>query len=515
MWSIKNFSLLQAKKSASLIPVEPTGPLFVLRGFCELGLKPKCVACESFDLNKNLFLNLKTMKAQFFAAIHQICDEKNISYDQVIETIKAALAAAYKKDFGNKNQDVEVELRDHSDIATIFLIKDIVDEVEDPDTEISLEEAQKMSPDLEVGDSVKIDVTPMEYGRIAAQSAKQVIRQRLQEAERESLYQMFKNRENEIMSAMVMRVEAGNVYLQVENHNVILTHRHQIPNEKYYNGKRIKVFLANVEYTNKGPQIVMSRTDPRLVVRLLEMEIPEIAEGEVEIKSIARDAGVRSKVSVWAEDEKIDPVGACIGQKGVRIQNVMSELNGERVDIIEWSKDVKEFIATALQPAKIAEVVIVNADDSSGVKKRAAVFVEQDQRPMAVGKQGQNVRLASDLTGYELDLYNLEQLPAFKEKLAELKKTDHRIEDTELESVEVAKEIEAAEASLKQEREGGVQEGLPKVEDWGNLTPAIIKKLEAAGYKSLFDLQGMELKELEALDGIGKVSAKKILENLS
>lgn len=455
------------------------------------------------------------MKAQFFAAIHQICDEKNISYEQVIETVKAALATAYRKDFGHKEQDVEIILRDNSDIATVLLVKDVVEEIENPHTEISLAEAQKMSPDLEVGDSVKIDVTPMEYGRIAAQSAKQVILQRLQEAERESLYQMFKNRENEIMSAIVMRVEGGNVHIQVEKHNVILTSRNQIPGEKYYNGRRMKVYLDRVTHTNRGPQIEMSRTHPNLVIRLMENEIPEIAEEEVEIKSIARDAGVRTKVSVWAENDKMDPVGACIGNKGVRIQAVMSELNNERVDVIEWSQDPKEFIATALQPAKIAEVVIVNADDSSGVRKRAAVFVEQDQRPMAVGKQGQNVRLASELTGYELDLYNLEQLPAFKEKIAQMMKKDHRIEDKELEAVGVSKAIEDAEASLMAEKgeDSGAQDN-STAGDRGNLTPAIIKKLEAAGYKSLADLEGMDLKALEGIEGIGKVSAKKILENL-
>ncbi|MBU1935349.1 transcription termination factor NusA [Patescibacteria group bacterium] len=382
------------------------------------------------------------MKPQFFAAIHQICDEKNIPYERVMDTVKAALATAYKKDFGNKEQEIEILLQEDSDIATVLLIKEVVEEIENPNIEISLAEAQKMKKNVEVGDIIKIDVTPLEYGRIAAQSAKQVILQRLQEAERDATYEMFKNRENEIMSAQVMRVEGGNVYIQIEKHNVMLGPKDQISSEKYYNGRRMKVYLDRVVHTNKGPQLSISRTHPNLVVRLLEMEIPEIAEGEVEIKSIARDPGVRSKVSVWAEDDKIDPVGACIGQKGVRIQSVMSELAGERVDIIEWTKDPKEFIATALQPAKIAEVIIVSAGEEQGVRKRAAVFVEEEERPMAIGKRGQNVRLASDLTGYELDLYNLEQLPAFKEKLKELKSdktTSRRIEDADLETVSAKK----------------------------------------------------------------------------
>ena len=454
------------------------------------------------------------MRPQFFAAINQICDEKNISKEAVLDTIKAALATAYRKDYGNKEQEVEIMLNESGEFATVLLIKEVVDEVENPDTEISLKEAQKMKQDVESGDIIKIDVTPLEYGRIAAQAAKQVILQRLQEAERESLYEMFKNRENEILSAQVMRIEGGSVHISIERHNVILGPKDQIPNEKYYNGKRIKVYLDKVAHTNKGPQLFISRTHPNLVVRLLEMEIPEIAEEEVEIKSIARDPGVRSKVSVWAEDEKIDPVGACIGQKGVRIQAVMNELNGERVDIIEWSKDPKEFIATALQPAKIAEVIIINSGEDERVKKRAAVFVEEEERPMAIGKRGQNVRLASDLTGYELDLYNIEQLPAFQEKLKEMIGQDKRIDDKMLESAAASEDaLAAAEASLKEE-EGEVEMTEVPENNWGKLTKAVTNKLEAAGYSSLFDLQGMSQEEVEGIDGIGKASAEKIMKEL-
>lgn len=460
------------------------------------------------------------MKPQFFAAIHQICDEKNIPYERVMETIKAALATAYRKDFGNKEQEVEIILSEDSDIATVLLVQEVVEDVENPNIEISLAEAQKMKNDVEVGDIIKIDVTPLEYGRIAAQSAKQVILQRLQEAERDVTYEMFKNRENEIMSAQVMRIEGSSVHIQVEKHNVILGIKDQISDERYYNGKRMKVYLDRVIHTNKGPQLSISRTHPNLVVRLLEMEIPEISEGEVEVKSIARDAGIRSKVAVFSEDDKIDPVGACIGQKGVRIQSVMNELNGERVDIIEWTTDPKEFIATSLQPAKIAEVIIVNAGDDERVRKRAAVFVEEEERPMAIGKRGQNVRLASDLTGYELDLYNIEQLPAFKEKISEMIKSTHstttnrRIEDKDLGSAIADKELEAAEKSIKEEGVSSSKEN-EKASEWGSLTSATTKKLEAAGYKGLDDLDGMDLKALQAIEGIGKVSAEKILKEIS
>ena len=449
------------------------------------------------------------MDQQFVAAVNQICAEKNISYEKVMEAVKSALATAYRKDFGNKEEDVEIVLNETGPFATVLLVKEVVGEVENPNIEISLKEAQKMKKNVKVGDEIKIDVTPLEYGRIAAQAAKQVILQRIQEAERESLYEMFKNRENELLSAQIMRVEGDNVYINIENHTVPLPPKEQIPGEKYYNGKRIKVYLDKVIHTNRGPELSISRTHPNLVVRLLEMEIPEIIEGEVEIKSIARDSGVRSKVAVWSDNEKIDPIGACIGQKGVRIQSVMEELNGERVDIIEWSKDPREFIATALQPAKIAEVIIVNAGEDPRVRKRAAVFVEEEERPMAIGKKGQNVRLASDLTGFELDLYNIEQLPAFKKKLKELVKTDRRVEEEELEiTPETEKAIEAAEKSIEAE-EGG------EPGHWGALSKAVVNKLETAGYKTIEDLKGMDLKAIQEIKGIGKASAEKILKEVS
>jgi N utilization substance protein A len=450
------------------------------------------------------------MNQQFIAAVNQICAEKNISYEKVMEAVKSALATAYRKDFGNKEQEVEITLNDGGTFATVLLIKEVVEEVENPNIEISLAEAKKMKKNVQTGDEIRIDVTPLEYGRIAAQAAKQVILQRIQEAERESLYEMFKNRENELLSAQVMRVEGENVYINIENHTVPLPSRDQIPGEKYYNAKRLKVYLDKVVHTSRGPELSISRTHPNLVVRLLEMEIPEIIEGEVVIKSIARDAGVRCKVAVWSDNEKIDPIGACIGQKGVRIQSVMEELNNERVDIIEWSQDPREFIATSLQPAKIAEVIIVNAGEDERVRKRAAVFVEEAERPMAIGKKGQNVRLASDLTGYELDLYNLEQLPAFKTKVKEMSQKNHRVEDKELDAEikEVEQSIEAAEASIEAE-EGG------KPGHWGNLPKTTVNKLEKAGFKTLEDLKGKDLKALEEIEGIGKATAEKILKEIA
>ncbi len=366
------------------------------------------------------------MKASFLAAINQICSEKNVKPDQVIEAVKQAIATAYRKDFGNKEQEIRVDLEEGRDMPTILLVKEVVETVENENFEISMKDARKIKPDAEVGDEISIDVTPMEYGRIATQAAKQVILQKLQEAEKQSLYEMFKDREEELLTATVTKVDPNWVTLEIEGMTVSLPWREQIPGEHYYTGKRIRVYLDKVELTGKGPQLRISRTHPNLVKKLLELEIPEVRNGDVEIMGIARDAGFRSKVAVKSNDPRIDPIGACVGQKGVRIQAVMEEINGERVDMIEYSPDAIKLISLALQPAAISAVIIVNNDervDDQGrkVKKRAAVFVEEAQRPMAIGKKGQNIRLATQLTGFELDMYNYAELPAFKAKLAELR----------------------------------------------------------------------------------------------
>ncbi len=366
------------------------------------------------------------MRASFIAAVNQICSEKNVKADDVLEAVRQAIATAYRKDYGNKEQEIRVVLREDQDMPSILLIKEVVDDVFNENFEISLKDAQRVKPDAEISDEIEIDVTPVGYGRIAAQAAKQVIIQKLQESEKQSLFEMFKDRENELLTASVTKVEPNWVTLEVEGMTVSLPWKEQIPGEHYYTGKRIRVYLDKVEMTGKGPQLKISRTHPNLVRKLLELEIPEIRNGDVAIMAIARDAGIRSKVAVKSNDPRIDPIGACVGQKGVRIQSVMEEINGERVDMIEWSDDPIRLISTALQPASISAVIIVNNVEHTDeqerlIKKRAAVFVEEAQRPMAIGKKGQNIRLATQLSGFELDMYNYEELPAFKAKLAELK----------------------------------------------------------------------------------------------
>lgn len=407
------------------------------------------------------------MRASFIAAINQICSEKNVSPEQVLDAIKQAIATAYRKDFGNREQEIHVELEEGHDMPTILLVKEVVEEVENENYEISRKEAQKVKKDVDIGDEIEIDVTPEGYGRIAAQAAKQVILQKLQEAEKQSLYEMFKDREEELLTATVTKVEPNWVTLEIEGMTVSLPWKEQIPGEHYYTGKRIRVYLDKVELTGKGPQLRISRTHPGLVRKLLELEIPEVRNEDVEIKAIARDPGFRSKVAVASSDPRIDPIGACVGQKGVRIQAVMEELNGERVDMIEWSDDPIRLISTALQPAAISAVIIVNDTESVDeegrrIKKRAAVFVEEAQRPMAIGKKGQNIRLATELSGYELDMYNYEELPAFKAKLAELTgsgsiQMQEMILEQPEEKAKSSKESPSVEEAVEKGKEGEVE----------------------------------------------------------
>lgn len=403
------------------------------------------------------------MRASFIAALNQLCSDRNVKPEDVLEAVKQAIATAYRKDYGNKEQEIRIILREDQDMPSVLLVKEVVDEVMNENFEVSLKDAKKVKPDADVGDEIEIDVTPVGYGRIAAQSAKQVIIQKLQESEKQSLFAMFKDRENELLTATVTKVEPNWVTLEIEGMTVSLPWREQIPGEHYYTGKRIRVYLDKVELTGKGPQLRISRTHPNLVKKLLEMEIPEIRNGDVQVMGIARDPGMRTKVAVKSADPRIDPIGACVGQKGVRIQAVMEEINGERVDMIEWSDDAIKLISTALQPASISAVIIVNnteAVDEEGrkIKKRAAVFVEEAQRPMAIGKKGQNIRLATQLSGFELDMYNYEELPAFKAKLAELRGEEVEVAVLNEPTVEEGADTEAPAETATEKDETATEE---------------------------------------------------------
>ncbi len=366
---------------------------------------------------------------QFFNAINKIASEKNIDKEVILDAVKSAFAAAYKRDFGSKDLEVKVELDENSpELAKIYVLKEVVEDgdVIDENFEIDETSAKKYDEEVEVGDELYIDSTPTGYGRIAAQSAKQVILQKIHEASRKSLFEKFKDKEGTVVIGSINRVEGDHVFVDTEGTTVMLPAKYRIKKERYFPGKRLWLYVDRVALSSKGPQIILSRTHKALVKHIMEIEIPEIATGEVEIKSIARDPGFRSKIAVYSDDPNVDPVGACIGQRGARIQPVMEELAGERVDVIEWSNDPIQFLKRALQPAKIGKMFIVNdqdfKDEETGkfVKKRVAVFVEEEDRAMAIGKKGQNIRLATDLTGFEIDMYNLDEYDAFMKQFEKM-----------------------------------------------------------------------------------------------
>lgn len=340
------------------------------------------------------------MQSQFVTAIEQICEEKGISKDSVIEAIEAALIAAYKKDFGDKDQEVRVTLDKDSGEARIFVSKEVVKEVQEgfEMLQITLADAKKLDPKIKLGEMVEYEEDNKEFGRVAAQTAKQVIMQRIREAEREVVFTEFSDKEGQIISSTVQRVERGNVYIDLGHAVGVLFPNDQLPNERYYTGQRVKVYVVRVEQTQRGPQIVVSRTHPEMIRRLFEMEVPEISNDSVEIVAIAREAGMRTKIAVRSNIEGVDPVGTFVGGRGSRVQAVMNEIGEEKIDIIPFSEDPTEYISSALSPTKVLSVKLDEAE------KKAIVKVPEDQLSLAIGKSGQNVRLAAKLTGWNVDI---------------------------------------------------------------------------------------------------------------
>ncbi|MCC7356099.1 MAG: transcription termination/antitermination protein NusA [Candidatus Doudnabacteria bacterium] len=341
------------------------------------------------------------MNEEFEQALAQIEDEKGISRVELLSMIEASLAAAFRKDYGEKDQNIVVEFLPETLSAKVFDVKTVVAEVEDPQKELDVEAAQALKKGAKVGDEIKTEITPASgtnYGRIAAQTAKQVIIQKLREAERNAQFSDFKAKERTLQNGIIQRVEGDTVVVDLGKGTGVLFPSEQIRGEKYSVGQRIKVLVLHVEPTAKGPKITLSRSHPDMVRQLFEIEVPEIFNGTVEIKAVAREAGSRSKIAVMSTQEGIDPIGSCVGQKGTRVQTVMSELGGEKIDIIEWDEDPVKFIANALSPAKIVNVQL---DDEA---KEAKVGVLEDQLSLAIGKAGQNVRLAARLTGWKIDI---------------------------------------------------------------------------------------------------------------
>lgn len=337
------------------------------------------------------------MNKDLFAAIESLEKEKGISKEVLFEALEVALVSAYKRNFQSAPA-VNVTLDRETGEIKVFSELKVVEEVESDEAEVSLYEARVYDPHCQVGDTVEMEVTPKEFGRIAAQTAKQVVIQRIREAERELIYENYVDRTEEVITGLVRRFEQRNVIVDLGRTEAVLPVEEQIPHERYRQGERVKAYILDVKKTTKGPQIIVSRTHTGFLKRLFEMEVPEIYEGIVEVKAAAREAGHRSKLAVISHNQDIDPVGACVGPKGSRVQAISNELKGEKIDIIKWSEEAEEYIANALSPAKVASVMI-NYEE-----KAASVIVPDNQLSLAIGKEGQNARLAARITGWKVDI---------------------------------------------------------------------------------------------------------------
>lgn len=348
------------------------------------------------------------MKAEILEALEDLVREKGISKEVLIEAIEAALISAYRRNFGSA-QNVRVFFDPKTGEYRVYAQKEIVEQVEDTRLQVSLTEARAKNPGLNLGEIFEVEVTPRDFGRIAAQTAKQVVVQRIREAERGMIYEEYSSREGEIVTGLVQRQDPKTkaVYMELSKGvEAILMANEQIPGEKFVENQRVKAYVIEVKRTTKGPAIAVSRTHPGLLKRLFELEVPEVHDGTVEIKGIAREAGARSKLAVASREENVDPVGACVGQKGLRVQNIVDELQGEKIDVVEWSADPTVFVAKALSPAK---VVHVTCDDGARI---ARVVVPDYQLSLAIGKEGQNARLAAKLTGWKIDIKSESQAKA-------------------------------------------------------------------------------------------------------
>ena len=367
---------------------------------------------------------------ELILALEELEKEKGMKKDYILEAIETALVTAYKRNF-DALENVKVVMDRQTGATHVYSIKEVIKDANDEATEISLKEAHKINPDLKEGDTVEIEIVPRNFGRIAAQTAKQVIIQKLREAEREIIYNEFNDRKGEIVSGLIQKADKNIVVMDLGKLEGVMPAKEQIPTEHYRVNDKIKGYVLDVERGAKGaPQVIVSRSHPDFVRKLLEFEIPEIYEGVIEIKSVSRDPGNRSKVAVYSPDPNIDPVGSCVGQKGVRIQNVINELNGEKIDVIEWNEDPSIYIASSLLPAQILAV------DVKEEEKFAQVIVPDDQLSLAIGKAGQNARLAARLTNWKIDIKSETQ---FREMLN--KAQEEQVEETEeVEKTDIAEE---------------------------------------------------------------------------
>ena len=377
-----------------------------------------------------------------FEACEELERERGISKEVLIASLCDAMVAAYKKHMHIKDADnIEAILDEQSGEIGVFSTKLVVDDVEDEDTQITLAEAKEIAEDVEVGDEIKIEVTPEQFGRIAAQSAKQVITQRIREAERNMVLQEFMDKKGTLTTGIIQRVENRNVIVNIGKIDAIMPQKEQIPGEYYKPGNRIRVFVLNVKETTRLPQVIVSHAHAEIVRELFELEVPEIEDGIVEIKSISREAGYRTKIAVWSNDPEVDSVGACIGPRGSRIQTIVSELKNEKIDIVRYSEDPVEYIVNSLSPARVVSVDILENDEYA---HDAMVVVPDDQLSLAIGREGQNVRLAHKLTGWRIDIKSVSQMErAEAQNISNYEETPEEVEEEAVEEVdELQQEIE-------------------------------------------------------------------------
>jgi N utilization substance protein A len=396
---------------------------------------------------------------EFFAALDQIEQEKGIKKSYMLEKITQALTSAYKRDHEGVGDNLVVLTDEEKGTVRMVIRRDVVEEVDNPNTEISLEDAKRYLPTVQLGDVVSSEIKTRNFGRIAAQTARQVIIQGIREAERSMVYDEFTSKNQEILTGVVHRVDpnTGALFLRLgsgsETTEALLTAGEQVPGEHYVEGDRLKVYVVDVRRSAKGPQVLISRTHYGLVKRLFEMEVPEIYDGVVEIKSIAREAGSRTKMAVASNDPAVDPIGACVGNRGARVTTIVNELKGEKVDIIKYSDDPETYIASALSPADVVSVTVLDEG------KSCRVVVPDDQLSLAIGKEGQNARLAAKLTGYKIDIKSVTAAAQAEEELTEDDLL--AVDEDEL----IADEAESTEETAEESAEEAVEETEAPVEE--------------------------------------------------
>jgi N utilization substance protein A len=474
--------------------------------------------------------------------IEQVGKDKGIDRKVIIEALEQAVLTASRKKYGHQGE-IEVHYNEEVGEVELFQFKQVVEEVANPSTEISLKEAKELDSEAQIGDSLGVKLNT-DFGRIGAQTAKQVIIQKVRDAERENVHNEFKDRKGDLISGTVQRMEKGNLYISIGRAEAILFSKEQIPGETYRQGERLRAYILDVQKNSKGPQIFLSRTHPGFLTKLFEMEVPEISEGVIKIISAAREPGERAKISVYSSNRDVDPVGACVGMKGSRVQNVVQELRGERIDIIPWSQDQAKYVCNALAPAKISRVYI---DEEN---RHMEVVVADDQLSLAIGKKGQNVRLASKLTGWKIDIKSESRMEKISSEILERFKNLPHIGDVasrilynegfrsikevaEVDPEELAKvlEIEKEKAleivqgaiRVSQEEEGTEAKGerpiaqedpaldpVDRMEGVGEKTGQI---LEANGLKTVRDILETNVERLSELQGIGVKKAEKLIQS--